>query len=86
MNQLKLDAGASGTAYPRWSVGIIKKLIGAVAKPFTCGDKNVAIGASIGIALYPDHEQVPEALLKRADGAMYEIKNQEKNDFAFASD
>ena len=65
---------------------IAQKLIAALAQSFTFGDKNVTIGASIGIALYPDHEQDPEALLKRADDAMYEIKNQEKNNFAFASD
>lgn len=65
---------------------IAQKLITALAQPFTPGDENAAIGASIGIALYPDHELEPEALLKRADDAMYEIKNQGKNNFAFASD
>ncbi|MEG3191750.1 EAL domain-containing protein [Lysobacter sp. D1-1-M9] len=34
----------------------------------------VAISPSIGIALYPDHAQVPNDLLKHADTAMYQAK------------
>ena len=34
----------------------------------------VSIGASIGLALYPAHAATPDALLRRADIAMYEAK------------
>jgi diguanylate cyclase (GGDEF)-like protein len=47
-------------------------------------DDSASIGASIGIALYPDDEQDPEVLIKRADEAMYGVKAEGKNAFAFA--
>ncbi|MFX6292562.1 diguanylate cyclase, partial [Acinetobacter baumannii] len=34
----------------------------------------VSMSPSIGIALYPDHAQVPTDLLKYADTAMYQAK------------
>ena len=36
--------------------------------------QSVGIGASVGIAIYPDHGKDPKELLVRADGAMYEAK------------
>lgn len=65
---------------------VAQKLIDALAQPFTLGDDTAAIGASVGIALFPDHEQDPEALIRRADGAMYDVKAKGKNSFAFAED
>ncbi len=44
---------------------------------------NISIGASIGIALYPDHGEDTETLLHNADQAMYQAKNQGKNTFRF---
>jgi diguanylate cyclase (GGDEF)-like protein/PAS domain S-box-containing protein len=40
------------------------------------------IGASIGIALYPDHGDNGTSLRKHADQAMYSVKHQGKNDYA----
>ena len=65
---------------------IAQKVINALARPFQLADENASIGASIGIALYPDHEQEPDALVKRADVTMYEVKGRGKNHFAFAAD
>ena len=42
------------------------------------------ITASIGIALYPDHAESSQELVKQADLAMYEIKRRGKNNYAFA--
>jgi diguanylate cyclase (GGDEF)-like protein/PAS domain S-box-containing protein len=60
-----------------------QKLIDALALPFTLYDKTATIGASIGIALYPDDEQEPESLIKCADKMMYAVKRKGKNNFAF---
>jgi diguanylate cyclase (GGDEF)-like protein len=65
---------------------IAQKQIDALTKPFSLGGKDAYISASIGIALYPDDEQEPEALIKRADGAMYQVKGNGKNHFIFAAD
>lgn len=43
------------------------------------GEKKVEIGVSIGIALYPEHGDVPDALIRNADMAMYESKNKGRN-------
>jgi len=37
------------------------------------------ISASFGIAAYPDHALTPEALIQKADQAMYRVKEREKN-------
>ena len=49
------------------------------------GSKETSIGASIGIALYPQHARVSEALISLADDAMYQVKKKGKNDFFFAT-
>ena len=46
-------------------------------------DNDVVISPSIGIALYPDHAQVPVDLLKHADAAMYRAKDRGRNTFQF---
>ena len=40
----------------------------------TSAMQSVGIGASVGIAIYPDHGKDPKELLVRADEAMYEAK------------
>jgi predicted signal transduction protein with EAL and GGDEF domain len=39
---------------------------------------------TIGIALYPEHGNTPEALMHRADGAMYHAKRQARGTFRLA--
>lgn len=63
---------------------VAEKIIKAVAAPYQLNSVEVNIGASIGIALYPDHGIDPLELVKRADQAMYQIKRQGKNNCAFA--
>ena len=48
------------------------------------GGSETDIGASIGIALYPDHVDTSEELIKIADKAMYEVKKHGKNNFLMA--
>jgi len=50
------------------------KLQAALQKPVQVEDSSFSIGASMGIALYPDHGADPSALLKCADVAMYVAK------------
>ena len=63
---------------------IAEKLIEKLTQTFMIDSQNVNIGISIGIALYPNHGEIPEELIKRADEAMYVVKQKGKNNYARA--
>lgn len=50
------------------------KLLVALEQPFEVDGESLHIGASVGIALFPDHGEDAQALLRRADVAMYVAK------------
>jgi diguanylate cyclase (GGDEF)-like protein len=55
---------------------IANKLIKSVSAPYQVKDKTLSIGASIGISLYSVHAQEAKELLKKADLALYQAKEQ----------
>ena len=65
--------------------GIANKIIQSVGEPFEYNDKPLQIGASVGLAVFPNHGEDEEALMKSADGAMYRVKKMGKNNFAWAA-
>lgn len=62
---------------------IVQKIIRRMAAPFQLAEDQVFISASVGITLYPHDSTDIEALLKNADQAMYQAKNQGRNRFCF---
>ncbi|WP_110459019.1 GGDEF domain-containing protein [Shewanella algidipiscicola] len=64
---------------------VAERIVNVLKQPFTYGDTEVAISASIGIALYPQHSDNADTLVKMADKAMYQVKRQGKNNYAFAT-
>ena len=54
-------------------------LLTAVRQPLAWSGREIRIGGSLGIALYPEHGEAPEALLGRADQAMYAAKADGRN-------
>ena len=60
------------------------KLVQLLAQPYDIGGRKLHLGVSIGVALYPQHGQA-EALMRRADLAMYEAKRQGGGRLAFFS-
>jgi diguanylate cyclase (GGDEF)-like protein/PAS domain S-box-containing protein len=54
-------------------------LIDAFAAPIVLADQELSISPSIGIAMYPEHGQSVEELLKSADTAMYQAKRRGRN-------
>jgi diguanylate cyclase (GGDEF)-like protein len=62
---------------------VAQKIIAAVEKPVLLKDNKVSIGASIGIALYPDDANDSNTLLRHADVAMYHAKQLGRNTFQF---
>jgi diguanylate cyclase len=51
----------------------------ALSERFDLGSQHIELGASIGIACYPDHGDTLSALLRSADIAMYHAKHQGRN-------
>jgi len=62
---------------------VAQKIIEAVEQPVLLVESEVSIGASIGIALYPDDANDSNALLRHADVAMYHAKQLGRNTFQF---
>ncbi|MBI3778590.1 MAG: EAL domain-containing protein [Gammaproteobacteria bacterium] len=52
-----------------------RMLLQALRAPFRIEEQSLDIGASIGVALYPDHGVDANILIQRADVAMYSAKN-----------
>ena len=64
---------------------VAKKIISSISEPFILSDgaAKTTIGASVGIAIYPDHGKNAEALVRLADKAMYTVKRRGKNNYVF---
>ncbi len=57
---------------------VAERIAEAVVRPIELGERQVVVGASVGIALTADHESQPEVVLRNADVAMYEAKKEGK--------
>ena len=64
---------------------VVRKLLKALAEPFKLEHRRYAIGASIGISVYPDDGLDANTLLRQADLAMYQAK-QRRSGFEYFSD
>jgi len=53
---------------------LANRLVGEVSVPYVVGDVRLSIGASVGVARFPDHGLDGTTLLRRADSAMYAAK------------
>lgn len=62
---------------------VAEKLLNCFRKPFLLDGRELILTASIGIAIYPNDGDHPAELLRNADIAMYESKDQGRNAFNF---
>ena len=53
---------------------VARKVLEGLSEPFAIEGHSLSIGASIGIAVYPEDGEAPEALVRGADAAMYRAK------------
>jgi len=67
---LPVGAGEMGAI-----MAIATKVLAALEKPFVIEGITIHAGASIGIAVFPDHAPDPTTLMRRADVAMYVAKH-----------
>ncbi|GAO37392.1 hypothetical protein SCT_2813 [Sulfuricella sp. T08] len=65
------------------AIPVAQKILDALTRPFSISGREVFIGASIGISLYPKDGDSGEELLKNADVAMYRAKKRGRNTFRF---
>ncbi|RYF20570.1 MAG: EAL domain-containing protein, partial [Oxalobacteraceae bacterium] len=63
-----------GDPSPEKTSVIATRAIDALRQPFQIGGRLIKIGASIGVALYPDDAATTDALMNAADTAMYRVK------------
>ncbi|WP_246164546.1 PAS domain S-box protein [Halopseudomonas laoshanensis] len=60
-----------------------EKLLAALSAPMLIEGHSLQLGCSIGITLLPEHGTNPDDLLKRADIALYKVKENGRNGIAF---
>jgi diguanylate cyclase (GGDEF)-like protein len=75
----------TGVEDPKAVAGIARRFLAILSKPVDVGFQDVNIGASIGIAMYPDDGEALSELMRLADAAMYEAKALPGNQFRFAT-
>ena len=66
-------------------IAAAERLIEAVTRPYRFNDIEVQLGASLGLALSPDHGSDIRLLLHRADQALYSVKRDDVRRFAMWS-
>lgn len=75
----------TGLEDPKAVATAASRFLEILAEPIDVGFQDVSIGASIGIAVYPDDGKTQSDLMRLADAAMYEAKSLPGNQFRFAT-
>ena len=73
----------AGTSDGGEAAGLASILINAVGEPYGLDGHEVIIGTSVGIALAPSDGSEPDELLKKADIALYQAKEDGRGVFRF---
>ena len=66
-------------------VQVAEKVLQLVSQPIIFEGQKAVVSTSIGIAIFPDHSEDMDKLIKLADEAMYKVKNAGKNGFRFVN-
>lgn len=59
----------------------LHRLLEVISEPVTLKNQAVSVSASIGISIFPEDNTDPDTLLRHADQAMYQAKQEGKNCF-----
>jgi diguanylate cyclase (GGDEF)-like protein/PAS domain S-box-containing protein len=82
----KFIALLSGIRNRRDVLAIAKKINQVFATPFTVQDNDIAVSASIGISLFPEHGDDINTLIKRAEIATFAVKERERGGYMIYTD
>jgi diguanylate cyclase (GGDEF)-like protein len=63
------------------AIGLALRIIGLIEQPIDIDGHRVSVGTSIGIAFAPEHGDNAEAMMQKADLALYAAKSGGRNDF-----
>ena len=72
-----------GLSGPREVEAVATGLLEVVSRPYQIAERQLMITTSIGITMYPNDNADTQMLLKNADIAMYQAKENGKNNFTF---
>lgn len=72
-------------APPRNAVATLSRIMSAITRPLSLNDQRFYPSGSVGIAIHPKDGNDPEILIKHADMAMYQAKQQGRNNYQFFS-
>jgi diguanylate cyclase (GGDEF)-like protein/PAS domain S-box-containing protein len=82
----KFIALLSGIRNRRDALAVAKKISLGFAETFDVHELKIPLSASIGIALYPEHGDEVNTLIKRAEIATYAVKERERGGYMIYSD
>jgi diguanylate cyclase (GGDEF)-like protein/PAS domain S-box-containing protein len=83
-DEFLLLLGSGGDENPRRAAQTAgERIAAALDEPFEISDALFHVGASIGVALYPEHAADADTLFKHADSAMYQAKRRGGGTVAF---
>jgi len=68
---------------PREAALVAERIVKAIAAPFSISGHQIAIGASVGIAVAPGDGTTTDALMKNADLAAYRAKSEGRSTYHF---
>ena len=71
------------TESPEEVESLARKIISVLSRQRLIDGHVIRVGASIGVAMFPEHGKTIDELLENADTAMYRVKKEGKNDVAF---
>jgi diguanylate cyclase (GGDEF)-like protein/PAS domain S-box-containing protein len=73
----------SELGHPEDAAACAKKMLTALTAPHRIAEHDLHVTVSIGVSTYPEDGQDAETLLKSADTAMYQAKENGRNNFQF---
>lgn len=64
-------------------ISLLKRVLQEIGRPIVLSGREFHVGASLGVAIYPNDGDDAQLLLKHADVAMYAAKDRGRNNFQF---
>ncbi|NJR51850.1 MAG: CHASE2 domain-containing protein [Leptolyngbyaceae cyanobacterium CSU_1_3] len=62
---------------------VAEKILSTLSQAFAISGETISVTTSIGISIYPEDSEEIDSLIQQADDAMYQAKEQGKNQFVF---